>query len=258
MDFGLEGKVAMIAAASKGIGLAAARALAAEGCKISICARHEDQLEEAASLIGEDTMTYVVNVADKDDLAWWVENTRNDLGEIDILVTNTGGPAAGSVWDVTDEQWQSGVDSTLMNVVRLVRTVQDGMRQSEWGRIVHITSYVAKEPSLLLPISSTLRAGIMALTKVQARELAPYGITVNGVLPGNTLTDRQRHLAEIKAQDEGSSIDEALAAIAASHPMKRMATPEEIGAVVAFLCSQQAAFLSGQSVCVDGCASTGI
>ncbi|HTQ11078.1 MAG TPA: SDR family oxidoreductase [Fimbriimonadaceae bacterium] len=258
MDLGLQRKVAMVAAASKGIGLACAQALAAEGCGISICARHEETLEEAAALIGEETRTYVVDVSDKDDLAWWVESTRNDLGEVDILVTNTGGPPAGSVWDMTDEQWQNGVDSTLMNVVRLVKSVQESMRQREWGRIVHITSYVAKEPSLLLPISSTLRAGIMALTKVQARELAPYGITVNGILPGNTMTDRQTHLAEIKAGKEGTSLDEALKAIAANHPMKRMATPQEIGAVVAFLCSQQAAFLSGQSICVDGSASGGL
>jgi 3-oxoacyl-[acyl-carrier protein] reductase len=256
MDFGLQGKVAMVAAASKGIGLAAAQALAAEGCEISICARNEAELEQAAALIGEETRTYVVDVSDAADLAWWVESTRNDIGEIDILVTNTGGPPAGSVWDMTDEQWQSGVDGTLMNIVRLVRLVQESMRNAKWGRMVHITSYVAKEPSLILPISSTLRAGIMALTKVHAKELAPFGITVNGVLPGNTLTDRQRHLAEIRAEKEGGSVDEALVRIAEGHPMKRLAQPNEIGDVIAFLCSQQASFLSGQSICVDGGATS--
>lgn len=258
MEFGLKGKVAMVAAASKGIGLAAAQALAAEGCLVSICARNEEQLEAAASLISEEARSYVVDVSDADDLAWWVEQTRNDLGGVDILVTNTGGPAAGSVWDMTDDQWKSGVDSTLLNVVRLVRLVREEMQAKEWGRIVHVTSYVAKEPNLILPISSTLRAGIMALTKVQAKELAPYGITVNGVLPGNTLTDRQRHLADIRAQKDGISQDEALRAIAASHPMKRLASPEEIGAVIAFLCSEQASFVSGQSIAVDGGATCGI
>src|SRR4051812_42088698 len=107
MDFGLEGKVAMIAAASKGIGLAAAQQLALEGCRISICARNEEQLETAAGLIGEDTRTYVVDVSDAEDLQWWVDQTRQDLGPVDILVTNTGGPPAGSIWDMTDEQWQS-------------------------------------------------------------------------------------------------------------------------------------------------------
>lgn len=258
MEFGLEGKVAMIAAASKGIGLATAQALAQEGCYISICARSEEDLETAASQISEDTRTYVADVSSAEDLEWWVEQTRQDLGAIDILVTNTGGPPAGSVWDMTDDQWQSGVDSTLMNIVRLVRLVKDEMIQREWGRIVHITSYVAKEPSLVLPISSTLRAGIMALTKVQAKELAPFGVTVNGILPGNTLTDRQRHLASVKAVREGMTEDEALKTIAAANPMKRLADPEEISAVAAFLCSDRASFLSGQSICVDGAFSGGL
>lgn len=258
MEFGLEGKVAMVAAASKGIGLAVAKMLASEGCEISICARNEEQLEQAAVLIGEDTRTYVVDVSSGEDLEWWVEQTRQDLGPIDILVTNTGGPPAGSVWDMTDEQWQSGIDSTLMNIIRLARLVAPEMRDRRWGRMVHITSYVALEPSLMLPISSTLRAGIMALTKIQAKELAADGITVNGVLPGNTLTDRQRHLAQIRAEKDGISEEEALVRIAAAHPMKRLADPDEIAAVVAFLCSVQASFLSGQSISVDGAATSGI
>jgi 3-oxoacyl-[acyl-carrier protein] reductase len=258
MDFGLEGKVAMIAAASKGIGLATAKALAEEGCAISICARTEEDLEAAASVIGEDTRTYVVDVADGDDLQWWVDQTRQDLGPIDILVTNTGGPPAGSMWDMTDEQWQTGVDGTLMNIVRLIRLVAPEMRDRRWGRIVHNTSFVAKEPSLILPISSTIRAGILALTKLQAKELAEAGVTVNAVLPGNTLTDRQRHLAQIKAGKEGVSEDEALRLIAASLPMKRLAEPEEIAAVIAFLCSQSASYVSGQSIVVDGAATASL
>jgi 3-oxoacyl-[acyl-carrier protein] reductase len=123
---------------------------------------------------------------------------------------------------------------------------------------VHITSYVAKEPSLMLPISSTLRAGLIALTRVQAKELAPHGVTVNGVLPGNTLTDRQRHLAAVRSSEWGVSEEEALKRIAADHPMRRLADPDEIGAVVTFLCSNGASFLSGQSIAVDGAASSGL
>ncbi|HWA82373.1 MAG TPA: SDR family oxidoreductase, partial [Fimbriimonadaceae bacterium] len=218
----------------------------------------EGRLEQAATLIGEDTRTYVVDVADADDLQWWVEQTRQDLGPVDILVTNTGGPPAGSIWEMTDEQWRSGVDSTLLDVVRLVNLVRDEMQSRNWGRIVHITSFVAKEPHLMLPISSTLRAGIMALTKVQAKELAPHGITVNGVLPGNTLTDRQRHLAQLAAEKQGIDEAEALRRIAEGHPMKRLAEPEEIAAAIAFLCSDRASFVSGQSLLVDGGASAGI
>ena len=252
MDFGISGKVAMVAAASKGIGLAVAQALAAEGCKLSICARNEETLEAAATQIDPDCRTYVVDVADPEDLAWWHEQTVADLGAPSILVTNTGGPPAGNWTSMTDEQWQSGFDSTLLNIVRLMRLVEPGMRADGWGRVVHITSLVAKEPSPLLPISSTLRSGIMALTRLQATELAPHGITVNGVLPGHTLTDRQRHLAGIIAERDGISEEQAIANRAAEVPMGRLGTPEEIAAAVAFLCSQPAAYITGTSLLVDG------
>jgi 3-oxoacyl-[acyl-carrier protein] reductase len=252
MDLGLEGKVAMVAAASKGIGLATAQALAAEGAIVSICSRNEDTLFAAAETIDGDPHTYVVDVSNPADLTWWIDQTVQDCGGIDILVTNTGGPPAGKWTDMTDEQWQTGFDNTLMNIVRLMRGVTPVMQQRHWGRVVHITSLVAKEPSTLLPISSTLRTGIMALTRLQATELAPHGITVNAVLPGHTMTDRQTHLAEIRAQGEGISVEEALQKQADSVPAGRLAEASEIAAVVAFLCSQQAGYLTGENILVDG------
>lgn len=258
MELGLSGKVAMVAAASKGIGFAIAKALTAEGCRVSICGRNEETLEAAAAEIGGDTRSYVVDVADAEDLAWWVEQTRQDLGPVSILVTNTGGPPAGALDSMTDEQWQTGFDGTLMNIVRLVREVQGDMTEAGWGRIVHITSYVAKEPSRLLPISSTLRAGIIALTQLQAAELAPHGITVNGLLPGSTLTDRQRHLAEIRAEREGISAEEALEKQGSDVPIGRLAQPEEIASVAAFLVSAPASYLTGQSIVVDGGLTRGL
>lgn len=258
MDYRIDGKVAMVAAASKGIGLATAKALAAEGCQLSICSRNEETLEEAAALISPDTRTYVVDVTNPDDLTWWHEQTVEDLGPVDILVTNTGGPPAGSVWEMTDEQWQSGVDSTLMNIIRLCRLVVPHMQGRGWGRIVHITSLVAKQPSLTLPISSTLRAGITALTKVQGIELASSGVTVNGVLPGHTLTDRQMHLVELRSEREGITVDEALTKQASELPIRRLAQPEEIADVISFLCSANASYLTGQSIAVDGGAITGV
>ena len=258
MDLGLEGKVAMVAAASKGIGLATAKALAAEGCHVSICGRNEEALEAAAGEIGDETRSYIVDVTVPADLDWWLEQTRNDLGPVSILVTNTGGPPAGNVFELTDEQWQSGVQSTLMNVVHLTRAVKDEMIRAGWGRIVHITSLVAKEPSMVLPISSTLRAGLMALTRLQSTELAPHGITVNSVLPGHTLTDRQRHLASIRSEKDGISIDDALELQAKSVPAGRLGQPEEIGAVIAFLCSEQAGYVTGTSLLVDGGLTKGL
>jgi len=258
MDLGLTGKVAMVAAASKGIGFAIARELTKEGCRVSICGRTEETLEAAAAEIGDETRSYIVDVSNPDDLSWWIEQTVQDLGPIDILVTNTGGPPAGGLAQMTDEQWQQGFDGTLMNIVRLVRELQPAMAAKGWGRIVHITSLVAKEPSRLLPISSTLRAGIMALTRVQAVEYAADGVTVNSVLPGHTMTDRQTHLAEIRAQRDGITPAEALERQAAEIPMKRMGTPEEIAAAVVFLCSEQAGYITGTNLLVDGGLTRGL
>jgi 3-oxoacyl-[acyl-carrier protein] reductase len=258
MDLGLQGKVAMVAAASKGIGLATAKLLTQEGCRVSICARGEETLEAAAGEIGEETRSYVVDVSNAEDLAWWVEQTHQDLGRVDILVTNTGGPPAGPLGTITDEQWQQGFDSTLMNIVRLVRLVAPDMTTAGWGRIVHITSLVAKEPSSILPISSTLRSGIMALTRLQATELAPHGVTVNGVLPGHTLTDRQRHLAQVRAERDGTTPEEALERQGADVPIGRLADPSEIAAAIAFLCSNQAAYITGTNLLVDGGLTKGL
>ena len=242
----------MVAASSKGIGFAVAKELAAEGCQLSICSRNEQDLEHAVEQLGGEARSYCVDVTSPEDLAWWVQETKNDLGAPDILVTNTGGPPAGQVSTLTDEQWHVGIESTLMNIVRLMRLVREDMIAKGWGRIVHITSLVAKEPSDLLPISSTLRTGIMALTRVQATDLAIHGVTVNSVLPGNTRTARQMHLAEVRAAKEAITQDEALVRQAEAVPMKRLAEPEEIAAAVAFLCSERASYVTGINMLVDG------
>lgn len=237
----------MVAAGTKGIGLACAKLLAGEGCQVSVCARSAPSEAPGANI-----SVYKCDVSKLGDIEDWFAQTRDRLGPVDILVTNTGGPPAGAWQDMTDEQWLSGVDSTLMNVVRMSRLAAPVMRERGWGRIVHITSLVAKEPNRLLPISSTLRSGLMGLTRLQALELAPYGVTVNSVLPGHTLTDRQVHLAEIRAKEEGISIDEALDRQGKSVPVGRLGKPEEIAAAVAFLCSQPAAYINGTNLLVDG------
>lgn len=258
MDLGISGKVAMVAAASKGIGLATAQLLAKEGCRVSICGRTRESLNAALGEIGEEASATVCDVSKADDLERWFRETEFNLAPPDILVTNTGGPPAGPWTQMTDEQWQSGFDSTLMNVVRMVRLVSPGMSARGWGRIVHVTSLVAKEPSPLLPISSTLRAGIMALTRLQATELAPNGVTVNCVLPGHTLTDRQRHLASIISDRDGITPEEALLRQAKTNPMAKMGDPAEIAAAIGFLCSQPAAFITGVNLLADGGAVKGL
>ncbi|MCX7799173.1 MAG: SDR family oxidoreductase [Fimbriimonadales bacterium] len=257
MDLGIRDRVAMVAAGTKGIGWACARALAAEGCRVAVCSRSDDNLERAAAEL-PGLHAHRCDVTRAEDLEAWVEAVRRDLGEPDILVTNTGGPPAGPLSQMTDEQWQAGVDATLMNVVRLMRLVAPRMSRRGWGRIVHITSLVAKEPSDLLPISSTLRAGLMALTRLQANELAPKGVTVNAVLPGHTLTDRQLHLANVRAERLGIAPSEALQRQAEEVPVRRLADPSEIAAAVAFLCSVPAAYITGVNLLVDGGLTRGL
>jgi 3-oxoacyl-[acyl-carrier protein] reductase len=250
MRFGLEGKVAMVAAASKGIGFAIARGLVDEGCRVSICARTASDLERAKHELGCEGFT--CDVSRSDDISRWHASTVDALGQVDVCVTNTGGPPAGALFEMTDEQWQSGFESTVLNVVRLTRLVAPPMRERGWGRIVHVTSVAAKQPVMVLSISSTLRAGLMALTRLQAQELALHGVTVNSVLPGHTLTDRQRHLAELRARDQGLTLDEALDRQGSETPIGRLASPEEIAAAAVFLCSAQASYVTGQNVLIDG------
>ena len=252
MDFGISGKVAMVAAGTKGIGLAAAVELAQEGCRVSVCGRNEAAFPDALAAIGPSGIATVCDVAQRTQLADWHAATVERFGPIDILVTNTGGPPAGTWQDMDEPDWQTGIDSTLMNVVRLVKAVAPGMADRGWGRIVHVTSLVAKEPNQILAISSTLRSGLMALTRLQSDSLAPSGVTVNAVLPGHTLTDRQRHLAEIVAEREGISVESALQQRGRSIPVGRMGEPGEIAAAIAFLCSGRASFVTGVNLLVDG------
>ncbi len=257
MDLGIRDKVAMVAAGTKGIGLACAKALLGEGCRVSVCSRTVENLERARSE-APGLHAFACDVTRPQDLEAWHRAVVRDLGEPDIVVTNTGGPPAGPLSQMTDEQWQAGVDATLLNVVRLVRLVAPSMSSRRWGRIVHITSLVAKEPSDLLPISSTLRAGLMALTRLQANELASSGVTVNSVLPGHTLTDRQLHLANVRAERLGIPPSEALQRQADEVPMKRLADPSEVAAAVAFLCSVPAGYITGVNLLVDGGLTRGL
>lgn len=257
VDLGLNGRVAMVAAGSKGLGLASARSLVKEGCAVSLCARGAEALEAAKQGLlqaapGAKVLAVVCDVSDAAQLKRWHDETVRALGEVDVLLTNTGGPPAGRFVDLDETAWRAGVDGTLMNVVRLCQAVIPGMQKRRWGRIVHLTSLVAKQPSELLTISSTLRAGLSALTKTLATQLAKDNILVNALLPGNVLTDRQVHLNTLRAKAEGATVEEMMARAERSIPLGRFGRPEEIGDVVAFLCSERASYLTGVSLQVDG------
>lgn len=257
MDLKIGGKVAMVAASSNGIGKAIALSLARQGCRVSICGRNPERLQKAwrelAAAVEEgQVLASPCDVTKGDDLDAWHRATVEQWGPVDILVTNTGGPPAARFMSLSEDQWKEGIDSTLFNVLRLSKLVLPAMRDRRWGRIIHITSFVAKQPMDLLTISSTIRAGISALTKTMSIEFARDHVLVNAVLPGHVLTDRQVHLNEIRSKEEGISIDDYAARVVRSIPIGRYAEPREIADVVAFLASERASYLTGVTLQVDG------
>ena len=258
MDLNLAGRVAMVAASSNGIGKAIALSLAREGCRVSICGRDPERLRQAreeiagAAPVQDRLLASTCDVTRAEDLAAWHRSTVETFGPVDILVTNTGGPPAARFLSLTEEQWNAGLESTLFNVLRLSRLVLPAMRERRWGRIVHITSFVAKQPNDLLTISSTLRAGISALTRTMSNEFARDNVLVNALLPGHVLTDRQVHLNEIRSKEEGVAIESYAARVERSIPIGRYGRPQEIGDTVAFLCSEAASYLTGATLQVDG------
>lgn len=254
MDLQIEDRVAMVAASSKGLGKACALALAREGCRVSICARHSDELErvkEELLDIGPAHATRA-DVSSPEDLRNWYEETVDALGQVDILVTNTGGPPVKKFMELEDDEWRIGVQSTLLNVVTLSRLVLPGMQSRSWGRIIHLTSLVAKQPIDELTISSTIRSGLSGLTKTMANQFGPDRITVNAILTGHILTDRQYALAERRVHESGLSYDQYFNQAAAEIPLRRLGEPKEIGEVVAFLASERASYITGVSLQVDG------
>ena len=257
MDLGISGRVAMVAAASKGIGFGVASALAKEGCLVSICARDPNALDAARRKLLEEApgaavASAVCDVGKPEDLERWHRSTVANYGDVDILVTNTGGPPAARFLDLSEEQWRRGIDLTLLNVVRLCRLVIPKMRERRRGRIIHLTSLTAKLPMALLTISSTLRAGLSALTKTMSNEFSKDGVLVNAVLPGHVLTDRQIELNEIRSKQEGVGLEEYASRVVRSIPIGRYGEPREIGDVVAFLASDRASYVTGASINVDG------
>jgi 3-oxoacyl-[acyl-carrier protein] reductase len=256
MDYGLRGRVALVNAASKGIGRGIAEALAAEGVGLVISARSGDELERTARAISGTHGVEVVPVAADVSVAGTaerlVETAVSRFGRLDILVNNSGGPPGGTFADFDDAAWQAAFDLLLLSVVRMVRAALPHLRASGHGRIVTVASTSVKQPLPNLLLSNSLRAGVAGLSKTLADELAADNITVNMVLPGSILTDRLRSFARERAEREGVLVDDLVRASATNIPLRRIGEPSDMGNLVAFLCSDAGAYITGTNIPVDG------
>jgi 3-oxoacyl-[acyl-carrier protein] reductase len=261
VDLGLKGRVAAITAASKGLGRACALALAAEGCEVAICARGEEALratEQDIAALGVRVHAVTADVDNVEDCRRFVDGAASALGRLDVLVPISGGPPPGPFEAHDDHAWTKALEGNLLSVVRLSTAAVPHMRRGGWGRIVAVTSISAKQPIDGLILSNASRAGATGFLKTLATELAAEGITVNNVLPGSHLTDRIRSLAQEQAVRAGTDPNDMIRAFEAQIPMRRLGRPEELAAVVTFLASEQAAFVTGASIQVDGGASRGL
>jgi 3-oxoacyl-[acyl-carrier protein] reductase len=256
MDLGLKGRVAIVAAASKGLGRAVAAELAREGARVALCARDRTTLERAAGEIsaatGAETFPRALDVTDRAAVEAFVAETEERWGRVDICVTNAGGPPAKSFADTTPGDWSAAVELTLLSAVWFARAVLPRMQRRGWGRLVTITSISVKQPVDGLLLSNSLRAAVTGMVRTLANEFGAAGITVNNVCPGYTLTERLDELAEKLARDAGLPRENIIERWTAQIPAGRLGRPEELAALVAFLCSERAAYINGATIAVDG------
>jgi 3-oxoacyl-[acyl-carrier protein] reductase len=234
VDLGIEGKVAVVAASSKGLGRASAEALAAEGCKVVLCSRNADELRAVADPIG--ALAVPLDITEPDAPQRLVDAALAEHGRVDILVPNAGGPPPGRALDITDEQLTAAFEANCIASIRLVRAALPSMEANGWGRVCMITSYTVKQPAPFLALSNVARTGLWAWVKTAAPDVADKGITINMAAPGSHATDRMKQLG-------------------GSGPM---GDPGDFGKVVAFLCSEQAKFINGVALNVDGGAVAGL
>lgn len=256
MDLGLTGKVALVCAASRGIGRAIARSLSAEGALVAICGRDAAALERAAAEISGETghpvLAVQADLSQTADVDRLYETVKAKLGDIDILVNNAGGPPAGGLEALSEDQWRAGIELGLLSLIRLTKAVLPAMKAKRWGRVITIASTTVQQPKEDLLISSTVRAGVAAFMKAIAHNLAKDNVLVHTVCPGPTRTNRMLDLAGMIAKNKGISPEEAEAGLTADVPMGRMGKPEEVADLVACLASERLGYSTGLTLAVDG------
>ena len=256
MDLGLKGKSALVCGSSQGLGRAIAHALAAEGADVVINSRSPDKLavarHEIAKATGANVVAVPADLSDPNALDDLVNAARQAFGKIDILVNNVGGPPPGPFENHDATVWRQAYSQLVESVVSMTRAVLPEMKERRWGRIVTVTSISVKQPVDGLILSNALRAAVTGLAKTLSNEVAPFGVTVNCVLPGYTRTERLVGLAQATAERTGASEAEVNEGWIKQVPAGRLGEPEELAALTAFLCSEKAAYITGQSIAVDG------
>ncbi len=256
MNLGLKDKIAVVGASSKGLGKAIAFGLAQEGAKVVICARNNEVLiqtaEEISNATESEVLAIATDVSQPEQVEELIIETISYFGGIDILVNNAGGPKAGRFADLSAEDYQYAVHLNLMSTINLCRAVVPTMRERGGGRIINLTSVSVKQPVDGLMLSNMARTGVIGFAKTLATELAPDKILVNNVCPGIIFTDRIKQLATVRAEEAGTTFDEALKKMTADIPLGRIGDPEEFANLVVFLASEKSSYITGATIQVDG------
>jgi len=256
MEMGLKGKVAIVAASSKGLGKAIAKTLAEEGAKLTIFSRDLDEINKAADDIRRDTdcdiLPLQADVTNDNDLKSVFEKTIAYYSTVHILVNNAGGPPFGTFDDFNETQWSEALELNLLSTINMSRYALPYMKEQRWGRIINITSIAVKQPIDGLILSNTVRAGVIGFAKTLSNEYARYNVLVNNVCPGRILTDRILHLADERAKLSGNTRDDVIRMWEADIPMGRLGNTEELAHLVAFLASERASYITGTTIQVDG------
>ena len=261
MDYKLKDKVAIVGGGSKGLGKACAMSLAKEGVNIVLCARNEETLEETSKKIkffGVDVLPLSVDMSNEDDNNRIVNETIDRFGRIDILVNNSGGPAPGSFRDFSMDDFDNAYNNVLRYNINMIKLCLPYMEEKQWGRIINITSMAVKEPSEKLVLSNIFRTAVVSFAKTISKDIMGKGVTINNICPGYFRTDRITELMEKEAGDANVSRREYEQEVMSGLPHKRFMSPDELGDMVAYLCSPQARSITGTSIQIDGGVNSGL